>query len=206
MKIAPQVYARGKKLADGEDAISDLPKLRMERPTRRPEPFLNRERGRTRTRQVWDEPAKTLKAGDHGVPEERNTGGREPRPVLLGEEAASSRRSRTTTVPRARDGEDAQLGNAVPVALARSSLRVSHAWRRFLMIACGSFLEPLRHDLPGGACPSPTVLIVASRAGVVDAETREPDVPQRLNCEIIRPPRGDPDGRDDEVAAGESSS
>ncbi|MGE3821551.1 MAG: DNA cytosine methyltransferase [Isosphaeraceae bacterium] len=107
------------------DAITDLPSLKPgERDAYDPNHFLNpgARSYKGHTGSPWDEPAKTLKAGDHGVPGGENT-------LALGDGEVryfSPREcARLQTFPDAYritgswTEQMRQMGNAVPVLLAR---------------------------------------------------------------------------------------
>ena len=106
------------------DAISDLPRIRMGQTSRKIANHYYNPGARSypgHTGSPWDEPAKTLKAGDHGVPGGENT---------LRDEDGSVRYFSVRECARLQTFPDnwalegswtesmRQLGNAVPVTLA----------------------------------------------------------------------------------------
>ena len=131
---------RGKRLWDDDarrwrtvrDAISGLRTLRPgETDPDDPNHFLNpgARSYKGHTGSLWDEPAKTLKAGDHGVPGGENT-------LAIGGETRYFSPRKCAPYPDLPrripdhgivDRADAQMGNAVPVTLAEVVSRDIHA-------------------------------------------------------------------------------
>lgn len=108
------------------DAISDLPNLKSgERDALDPNHFLNpgARSYKGHTGSPWDEPAKTLKAGDHGVPGGENTlalGDGEVRYFSPRECARLQSFPDDYRITGAWTEQMRQMGNAVPVSLARA--------------------------------------------------------------------------------------
>lgn len=124
---APSLWSDEEKLPwrTVRDAIFDLPKLKAgERDAFDPNHFLNpgARSYKGHTGSPWDEPAKTLKAGDHGVPGGENTldlGDGEVRYFSPRECARLQTFADGYEITGCWTEQMRQMGNAVPVELAR---------------------------------------------------------------------------------------